>query len=263
VLRRRALVGDALAHATLPGLCLAFLLVGRDLVWLHAGAFASGLLGVGVLALLARYSRIKEDAAVGVVLSVFFGAGIVLSRFIQNNTAEGSKAGLDSFILGKTAGILLEDVVLLAALASGCLLVLALLYKEFKLVTFDRGFAAAQGWPTAALDFLSLALVAVVVVAGLSTVGVVLVVALLIVPGVSARFWTDRLGVMLLLSCAIGVTSGVIGAALSARFDRLPAGPVIVLVGAAMFIVSALAAPRRGLIARWLEGRRPLEEPPE
>ncbi len=262
VLRRRALVGDALAHATLPGLCIAFVLAGeRDLFWLLTGAFVSGLAGVGLLALMARYSRIKEDAAIGVVLSVFFGVGIAMLGVIQKRG--GAHAGLESYILGKTAGLLLSDVYVLAGLAAGCLAALALFYKELKLVSFDRDFAATQGWPTAALDFLSLALVAVVVVAGLPTVGVVLMAALLIVPAAAARFWTDRLGVLLPLSSAFGLITGVLGAALSASHAALPAGPVIVLVGAALFLASALLAPGRGVIARWLETRRPLEAPPE
>jgi manganese/zinc/iron transport system permease protein len=254
VLRRRALVGDALAHAALPGLCVAFLLAGeKNLLWMLLGALASGLLGVAVLALMGRYSRIKEDAAVGVVLSVFFGAGIVLSNIIQRSVTGGSKAGLDSFILGKTAGLLLSDVLLLAVLAPVCLIVVALLYKELKLVSFDREFADVQGMPTSRLEALLLGLLAVVVVAGLQTVGAVMVAALLIVPGASARFWTDRLGLMLVLSGAFGLMTGLIGATLSANLDKTPAGPVIVLVGAAIFTVSALVAPRRGLIAQALD----------
>jgi manganese/zinc/iron transport system permease protein len=262
VLRRRALVGDALAHATLPGVCLAFLLVGgRGLGWLLLGALASSLVAAGALALLGRFSRVKEDAAVGVVLSVFFAAGIVLARLIQNHSSEGSKAGLESYIFGKAAGVLLEDVEAIAALAAACLLTVALLYKELQAVAFDREFAAVQGWPVGWLDLLLLGLTAAVVVVGLPAVGAVLVAALLIVPAVSARFWTERLNVMLALSSLIGLLTGAVGAALSASFDNLPAGPAIVLVGAAFFAVSALAAPRRGMIARWLAPRRPLAEP--
>lgn len=250
VLRRRALVGDALAHATLPGLCVAFLLVGeRSLIALLLGALASGLLGVAVLAWLAKHTRIKEDAAVGTVLSVFFGVGMVLLVFIQKTQARGSKAGLDSYIFGKTAGVLLSDVVLLAGLAVVCLLVIALLYKELKLVTFDRDFAGVQGWPVARLDLLLLGLIAIVVVTGLPAVGVVLVAALLILPAATARFWTHRLHRVLLLSGGIGLMTGVAGTLVTAALPRAPAGPVIVLVGSAFFLLSAAAGPR-GLF-RW------------
>ncbi|NBO93435.1 MAG: metal ABC transporter permease [Planctomycetia bacterium] len=242
VLRRRALVGDALAHATLPGLCLAFLIIGeRSMPALLLGALASGLLGVTVLALLSRYTRIKEDAAIAIVLSVFFGAGLVLSRWIQNHTTTGSKAGLDSYILGKTAGLLLDDVLLLAGLAVLVLVVLLALYKEFQLLIFDRDFARVQGWPVARLDLLLLGLIAVLVVIGLPAVGVILVASLLILPAVAARMWTDRLHRLLVLSGLIGALTGVVGAALSASLPRAPAGAVIVLVAMAFFVVSAVA----------------------
>jgi manganese/zinc/iron transport system permease protein len=242
VLRRRALVGDALAHAALPGLCVGFLIAGeRSMLALLLGALASGLLGVAVLVALARYTRIKEDAAVGVVLSVFFGAGIVLSRLIQNHSTTGSKAGLDSYILGKTAGLLFNDVLLFAGLAAVCIAVLVVLYKEFQLLVFDRDFAGVQGWPVARLDLLLLGLIAVLVVIGLPAVGVVLVAALLILPAAAARMWTGRLHRMLILAGIIGALTGVVGAGLSASVPKAPAGAVIVLVGAAFFGLSAVA----------------------
>jgi manganese/zinc/iron transport system permease protein len=264
VLRRQALVGDALAHAALPGVCLAFLLVGqRSLPALLSGALATGLAGVACVSLLRRYTRIKEDAAIGIVLSVFFGAGLALSRVIQNTTTTGSKAGLDSYILGKTAGMTSQDVAWIASLSLGCVLVVLTVYKEFKLVSFDAGFASAQGWPALALELTMMALVAVTVVLGLPAVGVVLMAALLILPGAAARFWTDRLEVMLWLSALFGVAIGAIGTAISARYSGMPAGPIIVLVGTALFLASVLLAPRRGALARALSQRafrRRLEE---
>lgn len=251
VLRRRALTGDALAHAALPGLCLAFLILQRrSLPGLLAGALATGVLGVATITALRRYTRVKEDAAIGIVLSVFFGAGIVLSRIVQNRSAVGSKAGLDSYILGKTAGIIAQDVLVIGSVATASLLVILLLYKEFKLVTFDPAFAGVQGWPVGWLDLAIMGLIAVTVVFGLPAVGVVLMAALLILPGAAARFWTDRLGRMLALSAAFGLTIGLVGTMLSARYAGLPAGPIIVLVGTAVLIVSVLFAPRRGLLAR-------------
>ena len=180
VLRRRALTGDALAHAALPGLCLAFLAVGqRSRPALLLGAFVTGVLGVVVIAALRRWTRIKEDAAIGIVLSVFFGAGIVLSRLIQNRSSVGSKAGLDSYILGKTAGIIAQDVYLIAGVSLASLVLVLVLYKEFKLVVFDSGFASVQGWPVLGLDLLLMGLIALAVVFGLPAVGVVLMAALL------------------------------------------------------------------------------------
>jgi manganese/zinc/iron transport system permease protein len=246
-------MGDALAHAALPGICLAFLWRGeRNLPVLLSGALATGLAGVASVAALRRWTRIKEDAAIGIVLSVFFGAGLALSRVIQKTPGTGSKAGLDSYILGKTAGMISQDVTWIASVSLCALLVVLLCYKEFKLAAFDSGFASAQGWPALALDLSMMGLVAVTVVLGLPAVGVVLMAALLILPGAAARFWTDRLGSMLALSAALGTVIGAVGTTLSARYSGLPAGPIIVLVGAAVFLISVLLAPRRGGVARLL-----------
>lgn len=251
VLRRQALMGDALSHAALPGICLAFMWRGqRDLPALLTGALLTGLLGICLVAGLRRWTRIKEDAAIGIVLSVFFGAGVSLSRLIQQTTTTGSKAGLDSYILGKTAGMISQDVTWIAGVSLFSLLVVLLCYKEFKLAAFDSGFASAQGWPALVLDLTMMGLVAVTVVLGLPVVGVVLMAALLILPGAAARFWTDRLGRMLLLSALFGTLVGGIGTSLSARYSGMPAGPIIVLVGTAVFLVSVLFAPRRGGVAR-------------
>lgn len=253
VLRKRSLTGDALAHAALPGLCLAFLVWGeRNLFVMLIGAFLSGLLGIGIISGLRAWTRIKEDAAIGMVLSVFFGAGIVLSRIIQNKVTAGSKAGLDSYILGKTAGMLSQDVMLIAGLAFASLAVILLLSKEFQLISFDTPFAIVQGWPALFLDLVLMSLIAVIVVIGLPAVGVVMVAALLILPGASARFWTERLPTMIQISILFGVLTGAVGTLVSASFSLMPAGPLIVLVGTCFFLISVLFAPRRGVVARQL-----------
>jgi manganese/zinc/iron transport system permease protein len=258
VLRRRALLGDALSHAALPGLCIGFLIAGeRHLPAMLLGALATGLLGVGVVSVLRHRTRIREDAAIGIVLSVFFGVGIVLSRLIQNSTTlAGSKAGLDSYILGKTAGMVATDVVLIGVAAAIALAIVLILFKEFLAVSFDPGFARAQGWPARTLDLVLTGLIAGDVVIGLPAVGVVMMAALLIIPGVSARFWSDRLSRVVMLAAIIGVGMGLAGTALSATYEKMPAGPIITLVGTGIFILSALLAPRRGLIARIVARRR-------
>ncbi len=252
VLRRRSLTGDALAHAALPGLCLAYLLwQQRSLPVLLLGAFISGLLGIVLISALRRYTRIKEDAAIGIILSVFFGAGVALYKIIQRSPG-GGMAGLDTYIYGKTAGLLLADVYFITALSLAAVLIILLLYKEFQLVVFDPDFAQAQGWPALRLDLLLMALMAVAVIVGLPAVGVLLMAALLIIPAAAARFWTDRLGPMLVWSALFGVGAGVSGTLVSASVDRLPAGPAIILAAASLFLVSMLLAPGRGGLARLL-----------
>lgn len=254
VLRKQALTGDALSHASLPGLCLAFLLLGeRNLPAMLLGALASGVVGVAIISALARWTRVKADAAIGTVLTVFFGLGVVLLKIIQNIGGVGSKAGLDSYILGKTAGMTRGDVYVILAASAFCLVLIVVFYKEFQLVSFDGDFARSLGWPVYAIDLLLMSLVAAAVVIGLPNVGVVLVSALLIMPGAAARFWTNRLKTLLWLAGIFGFAIGLVGTILSATFDRLPAGPIIVLAGTVVFLVSLLFGSRRGLLARLIE----------
>jgi len=252
VLRRRALTGDALAHAAFPGACLAFLIWGdRSVPALMLGAFIVGLLGVGVISLLRHGTRVREDSAIGIVLSVAFGVGIVLKVGIQNRVGGGNRAGLDRFMFGQIASMTAQDVYLLAGLALFALVLIGLLYKECKLVVFDAAFAQAQGWPALALDLLLMGLLTLTVVLALRVAGVVLASALLIIPCVTARFWTDRFSHVLLLAMLCGLLMGLTGAGISAQY-AVPTGPVIVLVGAAFFVLSLILAPRRGLVGRWL-----------
>lgn len=263
VLRRRALTGDAVAHAALPGLCAAFLLAGhRSLPVMLLGALLSGLLGVAAISFLRRYTRIREDAAIGVVLSVFYAAGLALSRIAQQSSSVGGKAGLDSFLFGKTAGIVLSDVGWIAGVATACIAIVLCLYKEFLAISFDIDFARVQGWPTVALDMAMMALLAVTVVIGLPAVGVVMMAALVILPAAAARFWTDRLATMLMIAPVFGAAIGVIGTGIGDRFSLLPAGPVIVLTGSTLFFASLLLAPRRGVLSKWIRNRNAKLENP-
>jgi manganese/zinc/iron transport system permease protein len=257
VLRKRALTGDALSHAALPGLCLAFLALGeKNLPAMLLGALASGVIGIAIISALGRWTRVKDDAAIGTVLSVFFGLGIVLVTYIQHLPDVGSKAGLTSYIFGKTAGMVRGDVYIILAAALVCLAIVIFLYKEFQLVSFDGGFAQSLGWPVFAVDLLLMSLVAAAVVIGLPNVGVVLISALLIMPGAAARFWTDRLGSLLVLAGIFGLGMGAAGTILSATFEQLPAGPIIVLTGTALFLASLLLGTRRGAVARWIAHRQ-------
>jgi manganese/zinc/iron transport system permease protein len=257
VLRKRALTGDALSHAALPGLCIAFIVLReRNLTAMLLGALASGVLGIAIISALSRWTRIKDDASIGIVLSVFFGLGIVLLKMIQNMEGVGSRAGLNSYIFGKTAGMLLGDVYVILAASLMFLAVVLALYKEFLLVSFDSDFARSIGWPVYGIDLLLMSLVAAGVVVGLPNVGVVLVSALLIMPGAAARFWTDSLSMLLVLAGLFGFVTGLLGTVLSATFEQLPAGPIIVLTGAALFAASMLLGSRRGAIVRLRQSLR-------
>ncbi|MEM6459042.1 MAG: iron chelate uptake ABC transporter family permease subunit [Planctomycetota bacterium] len=254
LLRKRSLTADALSHATLPGMAvvvIAATLLGGDaqnLPLVLLGATVTGVLGVLCIQAILRYTRLQEDAAIGLVLSVFFGAGAVLLSLIQS--MPGAQAGgLEHFIYGQTAAMNAGDARLMGGIALAAVLAATLLLKEFALVCFNDAFAEVDGWPVTRIDLLMLALVVVVTVAGLQAVGLILVVAMLIIPPVAARFWTDRLWRLVVLAAVIGGLCGYLGAATSALLPRKPAGSVIVLTGGVLFLISLLFAPRRGVLA--------------
>lgn len=261
LLRKRSLMGDALSHATLPGICLAFMVmvaVGGNGKWLPGlllGALVSGIIGYLCVIGIRRITPIKDDAAMGIVLSVFFGVGVMLIGLIQQ-MPQGSAAGLESFIYGKTASLVFSDLVLLATLATVALLCCVLLFKELRLLCFDETFAAAQGLPVFWLDVALLTVVALMTVAGLQAVGLVLIIAFLILPAAAARFWTEQTATMLWLAAGLGGAGGWIGASVSALMPGLPAGSIIVLVSALLFTISLVFGSSRGVMQRLLRRRR-------
>ena len=256
VLRRQALLGDAISHAALPGIALAFLLTGSKQPFaLVLGAALAGWLGTLLIMAIVRTTRVKYDSALGLVLSVFFGLGLVLLTFIQRRP-DASQAGLDRFLFGQAASLLERDVVTMAALGATALLVAALLWKEFKLLSFDPDFGATLGFPIRLLDVVLTGLLVVAIVIGLQTVGVVLMSAMVVAPAAAARQWTDRLGVMVGLAAVIGALAGVIGAVVSSAAARMPTGPTIVVAVSGLVLASLLLAPNRGLVWGRVRDRR-------
>ncbi len=261
LMRKRALVGDALSHATLPGIAIAFLLAtalgldGKSLPLLLLGAAVTGSLGVATIQLIRSTTRLKEDTALGLVLSVFFGAGVALLGIVQNSPT-GNAAGLESFIYGKTASMLASDAMLIAIASVSCIIVSWAVFKEMALLCFDAGFASSSGYPVGWLDLLLMAMVVVITIIGLQAVGLVLMIALLVIPPAAARFWTEDLRTMTRLAAAFGAISCYLGAVLSAVYPKLPSGATIVLVAAALFLLSALAGWKRGVAIRAIRRRR-------
>lgn len=261
MLRGRALLADVVSHSTLPGVGAAFMVgvamggEGRSFVPLLVGACATGLLGALAVQGITRVSRVRDDAAMALVLSVFFGAGTVLLSVIQG-LGTGREGGLKTFIYGQTATMLEGDARRLGAIALLACAVVVVLFKEFRLLCFDRALARAQGWPVAMLDGALIGLVVVVLAAGLPAVGVLLVVALLVIPAGAARFWSDRLSVIVPLAGGAGMAGAYAGAGVSSLAPGLPAGAMIVLCLGGVFVLSALGAPARGLGAVWWRGTR-------
>ncbi|WP_299662165.1 metal ABC transporter permease [uncultured Ruegeria sp.] len=260
-LRKRALVSDAISHATLPGVCIAFMALvafggdGRNLIGLLAGSAVSAWVGLLCMNWLTRHTRLAEDAAIGAVLSVFFGFGIVLLTVIQT-MGVGRQAGLEGFLLGSTAGMLWADAMVIAIGGAATLVMVMIIRRPMTMVAFDPEFAAARGLPVHRIDLAMMGLVMAVTVVGLKIVGLILIVALLIIPAVTARFWTDRSDRVVLLAGLAGGLAGYLGAGLSASAPNLPTGPIIVLVSFGFFALSLLFAPVRGVLAAVLRHLR-------
>ncbi|MEP3632924.1 MAG: metal ABC transporter permease [Shimia thalassica] len=259
-LRKRALVSDAISHATLPGVALAFIIMvsfgldGRNLIGLLAGSAVSAWFGLLCVSWLTRFTRLAEDAAIGAVLSVFFGFGIVLLTVIQSMSA-GRQAGLEGFLLGSTAGMLWNDAIIIVVGGALTLAIVLAYRRPMEMVSFDPEFAAASGLNVARIDLIIMWLAMAVTVVGLKIVGLILIVAMLIIPPVTARFWTDRTDRVAPISGGVGGAAGYLGAALSASAPSLPTGPIIVLVSFAFFAVSLFFAPNRGVLAAFLRHR--------
>jgi manganese/zinc/iron transport system permease protein len=256
VLRKQSLLGDAISHAALPGIALAFLLTGSKATpVLVAGAAVAGWLGTLAVMKITGATRVKEDSALGIVLAVFFGVGLVLLTYVQKRP-DASQAGLDRFLFGQAATLLQRDVLLIAGVGGVAVLGAALFWKEFKLLTFDPEYGASLGIPMRAVDVVLTTLLVLAIVIGLQTVGVVLMSAMVVAPAAAARQWTDRMGRMVTLAALFGALAGVSGAVLSSLTERLPTGPTIVLCMTALVVASLLLAPNRGVLWEMARDRR-------
>ena len=250
-LRKRALVGDAIAHSILPGVCLAFMVSGsKNPLYLIIGAFITGWLSLLLIDAITRTTKLKSDTAIGIILSVFFGVGILLLTSIQHS-GNASQAGLDKFLFGKAASLTKDDVYIFGTIALILIAVVILFYKEFKLISFNPDYAKVIGLPVRFLEFMLATITVLAVAVGIQAVGVVLMAALLITPASGARFWTDKLSVMILIATAFGAISGFLGSYISYIAPSMPTGPWIVMCLSMLTIGSIWFAPRTGMLAKF------------
>jgi manganese/zinc/iron transport system permease protein len=256
VLRKQSLLGDGVSHAALPGVVMAFILLqSKNTEVLLLGALLSGLLATFIILGIVRYSRIKFDSALALVMSVFFGLGLVLLTYVQK-IPNSNQAGLNRFIFGQASTLLQKDIIVMAICGAVLLFLVGLFWKEFKLFSFDSDFAQSLGFSPKYLNLLLSFMIVLAIIIGLQTVGVILMSAMLIAPAVAARQWTKRLWVMVLLSAIFGAVSGVIGPALSSLYAKLPTGPAIVVCVSVFVLISVLFAPGRGVIHRLYQRRK-------
>lgn len=262
VLRKQSLLGDAISHAALPGIAIAFLITGaKDSNVLLLGALVSGLVGTFWIRGIIKKTHLKSDTALGLILSLFFGFGMLLLTFIQKQP-NANQAGLDKYLFGQAATLVESDVWLMAIVTGACLFVLLLFWKEFKILLFDADYTKTLGFNTKFIDVLITSFIVLAIVLGLQTVGVVLMSAMLLAPAAAARQWTNSLGVMVILAAIFGAFSGVFGTAISASQNNLSTGPVIVIVAGVFVLFSFIFSPSRGLLfkqIRFIKNRRDLQ----
>ena len=251
-LKGQSLVGDAIAHALLPGVVLAFMLGdGRNPAYLIFGALVSGLIAHYGIEFIQNRTKLKSDTAVSLVLSTFFGFGIMLMSVVQQR-GQGQQAGLERYLLGKAAAITMLDVYTFSALALVLLLGVALFYKGFQLMTFNEDFAHAIGLPVDLIRVTFTVLTVLAVTIGIQTVGVVLMAALLITPAAAARAWTKSLPQMIVLAAMFSAVSAILGTLISSAITKMPTGPWIVIILGLIGFTSLFIAPEKG----WLFKRK-------
>lgn len=254
-LKKKALVGDAVAHAVLPGICLAFMLAGnKNPLALIVGAFATGWLSLVIIDFITERTKLKEDTAIALILSVFFGIGILMLTNIQH-TGNASQTGLEHFLFGKAAALVEQDLIVFSSVSAILILLVGLFFKELKLIAFDPAFAKAIGVPVRGVNLLLTSLTVMAVVTGIQAVGVVLMAAMLITPAAAARFWTNKVLTMTLIAAGMGAFSGLAGAYVSYIAPAMPTGPWIVLIISAIALFSFFIAPKRGILSRSLQQR--------
>lgn len=250
VLRKQSLLGDAISHAALPGIVLAFMITkSKESHVLLLGALIVGLIGAYWIRNITHKTKLKTDTALGLVLSLFFGFGMLLLTYVQK-IPDANQAGLDKYLFGQAATLVSSDVSIMIGVTIVALLVLFLFWKEFKLMLFDSDYAQTLGFNIKFIDLLISFFIVLIIILGLQTVGVVLMSSLLLAPAAAARQWTNSLGKMIFLAAIFGAISGVLGTAISATEDNLATGPLIVIVASSIVFISFLFSPIRGILFR-------------
>ena len=256
VVRKMALFGDAISHAVLPGVALGFLWsMSKDPVAILIGATLAGLAGSLLVGAIRRTTRIKQDAALGIVLASFFAIGLCLIRIIQNNEGASKITGLKSYLFGDVAVLDRYDVITMGVVTISTVILFGLLYRPFLAISFDRQFAVSIGYPVRILEALFQMFLAFAIVISLQAAGVVLVSAMLITPAATAYLLVDRMHRMVWIAMGIGILSAIIGVFLSFLGSNLPTGPFMVLSASSIFTMAYLFSPKYGRFTKWLRYR--------
>ena len=249
-LRKESLLGDALSHAALPGIGLAFMIMGyKNSLGLLLGASIVGVLATSLIKFIQHKSVVKFDSALSLILTSFFGLGLVLLTYIQRH-GNASQAGLSNFIFGQASAMLRSDVRLITIISLLIFAIILLFWQPFKLQTFDPVFARTIYTHPKRIEFMLSAITVLTIMIGLESVGVVLISALLIGPSIAARQWSNQLHIVMILAGLFGTVSAVLGTFVSSMNRNIPTGPTIVIWISLIVLISLLFAPNRGIFAR-------------
>nr|WP_155729845.1 metal ABC transporter permease [Streptobacillus moniliformis] len=256
VLKKESLLGDGVAHSSLAGICIAFLLTGRrELFILLIGALIMGLICVLLIHYIGTNSKVKFDSAIALILSTFFGLGLVLLTYLKRIPG-AKKAGLSNFIFGQASTLILKDIYLITGVGLILLILVIFFWKQIKISIFDKEYAKTIGINSDRYRLLVSVMIVINVIIGLQIAGVVLMTAMMISPVVAARQWSNKLNIVVILSSIFGAISGFIGSLSSSLNSSLPTGPVIVVVLSIFIMFSMLFSNKRGLIYRYISRKK-------
>ncbi|EEH64377.1 ABC 3 transport family protein [Gleimia coleocanis DSM 15436] len=255
-LRKQSLISDVIGHSAIAGVMFAFIVAttvlgieGRSMLVLTIGAVISATIAVLVANWVTADSRVSIDAAMAICLSLFYGVGMVLMRQITHSSLQG-RGGIDKYMFGNAATLLESDLYTIGLFGGGALLVMVLLWKEFKVFTFDPVLATQLGFSPRILTPLLMGAATIAIVIGVKAVGLILMIAFAIMPAAAARQWTKRLSSMVALAALIGGVSGALGSFLSVNMGKVPTGPIVVIILFVIFLLSITFAPERSMLRR-------------
>ena len=250
ILKRQSLIGDAVGHASFPGIVLAFIIAGRkDSLTLMSGAIIAGVCAFFIIQYIVNSSKLEADTTMAVILSAMFGFGMVLKSYIQGNSSfSGSQAGLANYIFGQAAYMLKEDVIIIFSVSIVSILLFLIFFKEIKIHVFDEAYAETLGIKKNIISVLIIIITMLLIAAGLKAVGVVLISSMLITPGVIGMQWSKRYESVLIIAVISGALSALIGTSVSTLVKGMSTGPSIILCMTAIAFLSVLCGPY-GIIA--------------
>ncbi len=250
ILKRQSLIGDAVGHASFPGIVLAFIIAGRkDSLTLMSGAIIAGVCAFFIIQYIVNSSKLEADTTMAVILSAMFGFGMVLKSYIQGNSSfSGSQAGLANYIFGQAAYMLKEDVIIIFSVSIVSILLFLIFFKEIKIHVFDEAYAETLGIKKNIISVLIIIITMLLIAAGLKAVGVVLISSMLITPGVIGMQWSKRYESVLIIAAISGALSALIGTSVSTLVKGMSTGPSIILCMTAIAFLSVLCGPY-GIIA--------------